>query len=216
MYNPLTMTPAASRLRHRALTTVGLLLVGACRARPAETRIVVVTATPAPVTARLDPTPEPSPSPALTEETAAFVVPVAPQPPPELSPGPPAEQKGPLSCVDQMAEVLPAAEPLIEDFRSEREIARSTPRLSLASQITRLRDLYRRTRELPWPDRSCAYRLEEKVLAAEENDLDVFTDFMGQRSIYPTRGLWPAVNKELAEMQSLVIATGATRGRRSE
>lgn len=63
MYNPLTMTAESSGRQRRALVAAGFLLVSGCRARPTETRIVVVTATPAPVAAPAAialPTPEPA------------------------------------------------------------------------------------------------------------------------------------------------------------
>lgn len=212
---PASMAPATRRRRPGLLAVLALLV--ACRTRPVEPRIVVVTATPAPIAvATIEPTAEPTASPAPPQEAAAFEVPteIAPTAPPTEAAA--ANQARSPSCLEQMAELLPAAEPLIEDFKDEREVARSTPRLSLAPQIARLRDLNRKAKELRWPDSTCGYRLQEKVLAAEENDIDVFTDFLGEREIYPRRDLWPAVIKELAEMQSLVVATGAAGGRNSE
>jgi hypothetical protein len=64
----------ASRRRHRPLAAAVLLVVGACRARPPETRIVVVTATP-PVQGAPVVLIAPTATPAV--ETAEFTFPVA-------------------------------------------------------------------------------------------------------------------------------------------
>jgi hypothetical protein len=188
---------------------VALLVVAACRSRPAETRIIVVTATPAPSVAAIV-VAEPTPEPTEPEQSVVFEVPTPPTEPSPPTRIPAASQAASApSCLEQLAILIPRVEPLIEDFKAEREIGGSTPRLSLAPQITRLRDLYHKARDLRyWPDEGCGYRLREKVLTAEQYDIDMFSDFIDERAIYPRPDLWRAVDKELAELRSLIIATG--------
>lgn len=114
-------------------------------------------------------------------------------------------------CPDQAAALLTKVDPLIIDFQEERRTAISTPRMSLASEIAKLRAIRRSTLELSeWPEESCGIRLREKLAAAEDFDVKRLERFMSganDPSAKESKELWSDSQFQLKALRELVAAT---------
>lgn len=148
--------------------------------------------------------PGPSPEPELAREPNREPLP-APTAPPvsRTSTG--------RACPDQAVVLLPKLEPLILEFKREKEIAIETPRISLVTEVSKLDEIRRRTSLLSeWPETFCGYRLEERVLFAEAFDVEWLKDFMGgsnEGRARESQEAWDVVERNMRDIRAMIQAT---------
>ncbi len=115
------------------------------------------------------------------------------------------------ACPDQAAVLLPKLEPLIFEFKREKEIAVEAPRISLVTEVSKLNEIRRRTSLLSeWPETFCGYRLEERVLFAEAFDVEWLKDFMGgsnEGRARESQEAWNDVERDLKAIRAMIRAT---------
>jgi hypothetical protein len=103
---------------------------------------------------------------------------------------------------------LPKVEPLIQEFKDERDAAFATSRISLGPMIARMRDVFKKTNVLEeWPEPVFGYALREKLRAAEEYEIETIVEFQEQRLIRRGPEPWQDANRQLARLKDIVAAT---------
>lgn len=152
------------------------------------------------------PTQAPNDQPTPMEQTAALErlseQPQRPTGAPTSSPtSSPEIERHEWGCPEHAATLLPKIEPLIEDFKDERELALGTPWADISSRISKLDEIRKKNRALgPSPPSACEFRLLEKLDEAESFDIECLKNFLDDHSscdFGQSRYLWVNVEQQL-------------------